>query len=41
MGVIPSGSSAFLESSDLYELDLRFKPQTDKNLSLLNISLVI
>ena len=41
MGMIPSGNSAFLERSDLYELDLKRKPQTDKNLSVLNISLVL
>lgn len=40
MSVMPSGNSAFLESSDLYELNLRFKPQTEKNLSLLNLLLV-
>lgn len=38
MSVMPSGSPAFLES-DLYELNLRFKPQSDENLSLLNLLL--
>lgn len=40
MSVMPPGSSAFLESSDLYEPNWRFKLQTDENLSLLNLLLL-
>lgn len=40
MSVMASGSSAFLGNSDLYELNLRFKPQTGKNLLFLNLLLV-
>lgn len=41
MGTIQTGSSAFLGSRDLYELYLRFKPQSGTVVSLLNTSLTV
>lgn len=41
MGTIQTGSSAFLGNRDLYELYLRFKPQSGTMVSLLNTSLTV
>lgn len=41
MGTIQTGSPAFLGSRDLYELYLRFKPQSSTMVSLLNTSLTV